>query len=992
MRKATIRRSLAGLVPLVLACLGGTPGGAVAARATRQPEIAEAPPAVVGASRAGTAKAAVDTIYILGGPDRGDGKFQDDLYPWVPDDEGWIPSVASPTRPAWHADTFNAAQLDPATVPNHAMWLGANYPPCGGEVANPGYENNLDESLEWSRSVADPGLPTAVRVTARLNHDMEEYYDRLTLEVMSAGGWAPVRSFDGSNRVGGAFIPVDVDAQFTVQPDAYQGAAGDEVRLRWRFVSDGGWSDADCLFDGEGAAQLDNVAVSFDQGGGAAPQSFDDFEGAGPAGWTAVSSACSFARIWPRLDDAGLCAQNNTPQLAFIDDGSLCPASDGTPGVTWTYGPGGFVAHCADPLVYPLSEFWSPPLALPGGAVAHDGCELAFDAYSHGSSILTTTIRWAIRTSDDSGQTWSVWKNEGFVYEQNDPAYRRFSFPLDGLIPAGADRVQISLGTLTLGAFSGNCAQFTPAPYFDNVALTVFPRTGPAISLQSAGSDAFPAGGGLDLADLGANAVPVVSWSGGPIAVRTVPRQGAVMTGPPLLHWRLRANPLFDPYRAAPPPNPLPGSASVADFLFVFPDSGFLYPGDILHYCFEASDDRGGEIGTTWLPADTAGLSLFDGDQGHLAGRFPREHELRALPTLRDAAGTQPPVLVWQNYAGVAADDEWASALANLGFTPGVDYDSYRTFHPALSRLGSATQIAGYATILYDGDRTNQAAPRAADLATIRTWTAAGGRRALFMGEDIAHDLVRAGDTGFMLDYLGLAATGNPFVPGNVRPEIDDQAAPRVVPVAGNAPGLTTVFVPNGCRDLNDFDGLQPWGTGEGLLSYTAPGGGDGGYLHFAGIYNHRPADDGRFVTLPYGLRLVESAPGDAGGPLAARTRLLGEILAHFGTSGSGPATAAPGGADGATDRLSARAYPNPFNPRVTVAYAMPRAGRLVVRILDARGRPVRNLLDRDVPAGTGEIAWDGRDDAGRAAAAGVYLCETGAFGTVTTRKLALVR
>jgi hypothetical protein len=89
---------------------------------------------------------------------------------------------------------------------------------------------------------------------------------------------------------------------------------------------------------------------------------------------------------------------------------------------------------------------------------------------------------------------------------------------------------------------------------------------------------------------------------------------------------------------------------------------------------------------------------------------------------------------------------------------------------------------------------------------------------------------------------------------------------------------------------------------------------------------------------------------------------------------------------------LSVDAYPNPFNPRTTIAYELPVAGRLQMAVYDLRGRLVHMLLDRESAAGTGSVDWDGRDRAGRALAGGTYLLRTTVAGHEAVRKLTLTK
>jgi len=61
---------------------------------------------------------------------------------------------------------------------------------------------------------------------------------------------------------------VHVNETFTVAPGDFSGVENDEVHLRWYFYSDIGWSDEDCSYASAGAAQIDRIQVFFDQGSG----------------------------------------------------------------------------------------------------------------------------------------------------------------------------------------------------------------------------------------------------------------------------------------------------------------------------------------------------------------------------------------------------------------------------------------------------------------------------------------------------------------------------------------------------------------------------------------------------------------------------------------------------------------------------------------------------------------------------------------------------
>jgi len=85
--------------------------------------------------------------------------------------------------------------------------------------------------------------------------------------------------------------------------------------------------------------------------------------------------------------------------------------------------------------------------------------------------------------------------------------------------------------------------------------------------------------------------------------------------------------------------------------------------------------------------------------------------------------------------------------------------------------------------------------------------------------------------------------------------------------------------------------------------------------------------------------------------------------------------------------------HPNPFTPRTSIAFDLPRAAAVTLRIHDVGGRLVRTLADGDImAAGHHEQPWDGRDDAGRGLAAGVYLVRLQAGDRVLTRRVSRVK
>ena len=115
-------------------------------------------------------------------------------------------------------------------------------------------------------------------------------------------------------------------------------------------------------------------------------------------------------------------------------------------------------------------------------------------------------------------------------------------------------------------------------------------------------------------------------------------------------------------------------------------------------------------------------------------------------------------------------------------------------------------------------------------------------------------------------------------------------------------------------------------------------------------------------------------------GPKLDLDRLIGGSLAVDPASGPGAGLA------------FAPPAPNPASHAATLAFALPRAGHVRLAILDAAGRRVRVLAERVQDAGAHSLAWDLRDEAGRAVAAGLYFARLETPMGARTQRLAVTR
>lgn len=92
-------------------------------------------------------------------------------------------------------------------------------------------------------------------------------------------------------------------------------------------------------------------------------------------------------------------------------------------------------------------------------------------------------------------------------------------------------------------------------------------------------------------------------------------------------------------------------------------------------------------------------------------------------------------------------------------------------------------------------------------------------------------------------------------------------------------------------------------------------------------------------------------------------------------------------------DRPVIRAvYPNPFNPAVTIRFALPQALDVELLVYDLQGRCVATVFKGRLPEGSQTLVWRGRTDDGQDVAAGTYLVRLRAGGVTVTSKATLVR
>ena len=942
----------------------------------------------------------------------------------------------------WHVDDF--AGLDGGAhgglTPlegTKSMWCGAR-PSQGGSYScswsrAPGYGNLWAQTL-GTNSDCDSGPPLPrygpITLSYKIAYDVEPNYDFVTVEYDAhCNDWQVLARYTGRGSV---VAEHHIPGNFT------------RTKLRFRFTSDGTWSDEDGLLDTDGACIVDSLCVSDP----VEMLSYENFEGSavGATGagiwWGLPGSAFGrYSGLKTNLQDKDPCGENLSTQVVFFV-GSPVPSLE-YPGLFETpYLMGSCEAGMSqdEMIVSPvidLKKYSTARNNVQNGSLPPDELPflgatwLRFNVYRDLPSYPLVFYFWRVRSIENGCS--GPWRDAGLYYSGSERQYIPFAQNVSDLITS--DSIQVAVGIRDL------CSLFTswywcepcdddhtPAPWFDDIRVERFKTSGPQWSYRDMDlfQDNFPnaeydiesyvrADAALDINPL---SNPVIRPGDSVVVGCTSPVGGGIASDPaggPAIYMHVKCSyigpsPLKpnlagailqgscgtfrsddgtwtiiqgDSARAA-------GRAAANTYMFDLNDALFTR-GYMIEYYFSAMDNSATE---TALPRwARSGGPYF---------------EFTCLPTknsdilyVDDCSGIG-------SFAG-AAEEYWGDFFRqNLMFQP----DRYDVSDPASavsngpgSRAKNYQLTDQYQMIIWDSGELTSAtisdgtvdSDKSNDCEMLIEWMDLSNHRcALWVcGDGIANDLnsrwapqalglmsTRCGVTLVNDGYFDLA--GGLVGSGVVNPLITGDAEAGVFVHVG-VPDM--FYAMGGCPDINRFDVLEKTAGGQYALRYPSTGPTN----RYAGI-SHATANSGGYDvrTMWFGFSYMSIGDDGKSGPID-RYHVACDFF-HWTSNIGGPCDAALTAVENPLANRLAQNFPNPFNPLTTIHYDMKEKGLVRIKIYNVAGELVRTLVNDVKDAGAYSLPWDGRNNAGADVASGIYFYKMETKGFSATKKMVILK
>jgi hypothetical protein len=278
---------------------------------------------------------------------------------------------------------------------------------------------------------------------------------------------------------------------------------------------------------------------------------------------------------------------------------------------------------------------------------------------------------------------------------------------------------------------------------------------------------------------------------------------------------------------------------------------------------------------------------------------------------------------------------------------------------------------------------------------------------------DMGWSLQAAGDNATSGRWIRDDPVGTVYLDHPCQPEDDHTPSPGVKCfVTGNT-------APGGDPSANDVDGgcttlttpaINPLGASRAFVSFwrwwaqeaiqddqfQIDGSSDGG-LTWIPLERIGPAPEetwkrdsielGPFLSLA-GSVMIRFKACDLNQGAIVEAAVDDFALETFNPSAAGAQDAT----HGAPRPSLAQNEPNPFHPATTIRFRMSSPAPARLEIYDASGRLVRTLVDEPLEAGSHAVVWNGFDDLGHAAGAGVYFYRLRAGAFEQSRRMTILK
>jgi hypothetical protein len=918
--------------------------------------------------------------------------------------EGWFfKDLTAQTGNWFHVDTYRAISG------SQSMWCGARpattEPLCTYQ-ALPGYGNNWDQNFTSVWFAVTP----PVNYTFSARYDSEPGYDFSYLDYRDAGDtvWFNLATFDGAQ---------DSSETYTFNPGA-------SVLLRWRFASDGAWSDEDALWDTQGAIILDDFILT-DAGGPIDTQDFEAESIGSPStndgDWVANPSPGygDFSGLFPGVTvlQQDECTRDLTCLWGFFR------------GSTENYACGGHPEQLAVPKVndrgqYMNDEIWSPFFEFnPGGIVPGTASRCRYKFFAYRELPLDNLIfyEWHIRTKVGVAACPGPWQDRNFVYYGTGPDWLDpVTQEVGDLVTPGATHMQLGLGVrdmcLYWCGYYGTGACHSHAPLFDRISVSRINLAGPIFNVRDIEmfQDNFPGDGtttGTVRCDAAIDRMPASSpniYPGDSILFTvnepTVGLGTEATTGKAAVYCYVQCtpglhntgSPMSDDLSRFEYLGPAGGGwhkfqcdtvysgvgTPVPDkFCFDLNDQYFTPP-DRIDYYLGATDANG--FTTYWSSLVTGGTT-----NDEAAVRTDPE-EIQCLPT------GESDVLYVDDFSGRGAQPYFDSSFDEMGYVP----DRYDTRGPSSlvangpgARAATAQINNVYKKILWNtgnlsigliGDGTGNP-EKSQDAQMLFNFLDQSGQNVgLYMsGDDLSSEFKALASPAILNleTYIphNLITSDHTF--GGTMP-----VAPLVVKTGAAFTNYApdTMVAYGGCPLINDFDVLEPTG-GSAMDAYYAPTTSNGAIIHK--VSTNAQSFTARVVMAGFSYHYIRDDrpvfPYDRLAHLISIIRWFENIV--------DPPTAI--GDDPSFKNSLAQNYPNPFNPQTTIAFSLKENAHVSLKVYNVAGQLVRTLVNENRVAGVyTDVQWDGRSDSGSLVSSGVYFYKLVSKNFSMTKKMVLLK